>query len=422
MTRKIKFINYIALLFLAGCSSLAPLLFTPTPVPVTQATSTPQLEPTSTVPPPVGSQTLRVWLPVRFDPQAGTPSANLLKQRLADFEDEHPGVKIEVRIKSEDGNNDLLHSLSLTTAAATSVAPDLIALSYSDMGAAAQMGLVHPLDGLTTLLQEPDWYTVARELAHVQNSEFGLPFAADAQVIVYRVAVFDAPPSSWGSILNSGNQMVFPASDPKSYFSLSLYLSENNQLVDAQGVLTLDEKTLTRVLSFQKQALESGVVPPTVKDYQTDQQVVPMFYSGEAGAAVIWVSSDLGVRSGNYIPVFGLNDAPYSLADGWVWSLAGSDAEKQPLAVELAAYLVDSDYMALWTRAAGYLPTRPQALDGWEDTDLKESINGVLQAAHPIPSDAILMEVSPLLQQALIRIFNGEQPEVVAGSVIENLK
>jgi len=207
-----------------------------------------------------------------------------------------------------------------------------------------------------------------------------------------------------------------------SYFSLSLYLSENNQLVDAQGALTLDEETLSRVLSFHKQSLEAGILPPLLKDYQTDQQTMPIFYSGEAGVAVIWVSSDLGIESGEYIPVFGLTEAPYSLADGWVWSLAGSDTEKQSLAVELAAYLVDSDYMALWTSASGYLPTRPQALDAWEDVDLKESINLVLQSAHPVPSDTVLMEVSPLMQQALIRIFNGEQPEVVARSVIENLK
>jgi len=422
MTRKLRIANYVLLIFLTGCSSLAPFLYTPTPAPAAQATATPQLESTSTVPSSVRSQILRVWLPPRFDPDAGTPSADLLKQRLADFENEHPGVKIEVRIKPEDGNNDLLHSLSLTNVAATSVAPDLIALSYSDMGVAAQMGLIHPIDGLTTLLQDPDWYTVAREMGHVQSSEFGLPFAEDAQVIVYRPAVFSEIPSSWNSILNSGNQMVFPVSDPNSYFSLSLYMSENNQLADTQGVLTLDEETLIKVLSFHKLALETGLVPPLVKDYQTDQQTMPMFYGGDAGIAVIWVSSDLGIKSGNYIPVFGLNDAPYSLADGWVWSLAGSDAEKQPLAVELATYLVDSDYMALWTNSSGYLPTRPQALDGWDDASLKESINVVLQSAHPVPSDRVLMEVSPLMQQALIRIFNGEQPEAVAGSVIENLK
>jgi len=422
MTHKLRFVTYVPLIFLAGCSSLAPLLSAPTPVPVPQVTATPQPESLPTAIQPAGPRILRVWLPPRFDPNADTPSANLLKQRLADFQAEHPGLQIEVRVKSEGGNNGLLNSLSLTSLAAPSAAPDLIALSYSDMGSAAQMGLIHPIDGLTTIMQDPDWYVFARDLAHVQNSEFGLPFAADALVIVYRPAVFKEAPSIWGSIFESGNQMVFPASDPKSYFPLSLYLSENNQIADAQGALTLDEKTLTRVLTFYKQAIDAGAVPPAVKDFQTDQQSMPMFYDGEAGVAVIWVSSDLGIQSGQYLPLFGMDDMPYTLTDGWVWSLASSDSEKQSLVIELATYLVDSSYMSSWTDASGYLPTRPQALDGWADEELRGSINEVLQYAHPVPSDNVLTRAGPLMQQALVRIFNGEQPEAVAGSVIESLK
>jgi maltose-binding protein MalE len=96
--------------------------------------------------------------------------------------------------------------------------------------------------------------------------------------------------------------------------------------------------------------------------------------------------------------------------------------ENQPLAVELATYLVESGFMSEWTRASGYLPTRPQALEGWDDDQLKASINEVLQSAHPLPVDSVLSVVGPLMQEALVRIFNGEQPEVVARSVIESIK
>jgi hypothetical protein len=78
--------------------------------------------------------------------------------------------------------------------------------------------------------------------------------------------------------------------------------------------------------------------------------------------------------------------------------------------------------MSQWTLAAGVLPTRPQALNGWEDEELRGSIDEILQAAHPIPSEDIVSILGPLLQGALVRIFNGDQPEVVAQSVIEELK
>src|SRR3990172_9255477 len=88
-----------SLIFLAGCSSLAPMLaqLTPSPVAATsspeglQTTSTPGPDATETARPATEPRILRVWLPPQFDPNAGTASADLLKQRLADFEAQHPG-------------------------------------------------------------------------------------------------------------------------------------------------------------------------------------------------------------------------------------------------------------------------------------------------------------------------------------------
>ena len=100
MTRFLRFTYFLLLVTLVGCSSLAPILSTPTPAPVLEATSTPQVLPTSTVPAESGPQILRVWLPPQFDPSAETVSAGLLNQRLKDFEAEHPGITIEVRIKT----------------------------------------------------------------------------------------------------------------------------------------------------------------------------------------------------------------------------------------------------------------------------------------------------------------------------------
>lgn len=422
MSRFLRFIQIGLILFLAGCSSLAPLLTTPTPVPVLEATSTPQVTPTQTMPVLDQPSLLRVWLPPQFDPNAGTPSAELLKQRLLDFETDHPGVKLEIRIKAENGNTDLLDILSATSNAAPAVMPDLIALSYSDVQTAASTGFLHPLEGMTNILQDPDWYAVAREFGQYQNTEVGLPFASDAQLIVYRPAAFEPAPSSWNRITESGSYLVFPVSDPNAIFSINQYLSDGGQLTDEQGVITLNEETLTRVLSFHKIALETGTVPFEIGDFRTDEQSLQFFREGKADLAVAWASSDIKTQSGQYMPVLGLNDVSYSLANGWVWALAGTNVENQPLAVELATYLVESGFMSEWTRASGYLPTRPQALEGWDDDQLKVSINEVLQSAHPVPVDSVLSVVGPLMQEALVRIFNGEQPEVVARSVIESIK
>lgn len=362
---------------------------------------------------------LRVWLPPRFDPNAESPSAALLKGSLQEFENAHPDVQLEIRIKSEAN---ILDALTATSKAAPGAMPDLIALSHWDMQTVASAGYLHPIDGLTNLLDDPDWYAFARELGQIQNTDYGIPFAVDILLTVYRPSVFEAPPSTWEALFESGAFMVFPVSDPQALFTLSLYLSEGAQLVDDHGAAALDEAALVRVLTLVEQAIETETLLPLVKDYQTDTQSLLFFRDGHADFAVVRASSDIQTRSGSYAPLRGLNNAPYSVGYGWVWALAGSNLENQSLAVELASHLVDSTFMSEWTLSAGYLPTRPQALDGWEDEDLRKSIGEVLQFAQPLPSDEALSVVSPLLQQALMRIFNGEQPEAVARSVIEELQ
>src|SRR5512141_2767189 len=134
MTRIFRFVIFAGLFFSAGCASLEPFLAsltTPTPVPTQPSTSTPAAIATSTLPVEQSSSILRVWLPAQFNPSAESPAAKLLSQRLTDFESEHPGLKLEVRLKRAEADGDILNDLSVTSAAAPGALPDLILLSRS---------------------------------------------------------------------------------------------------------------------------------------------------------------------------------------------------------------------------------------------------------------------------------------------------
>ncbi|HEX9333639.1 MAG TPA: hypothetical protein VF896_17230, partial [Anaerolineales bacterium] len=95
----------------------------------------------------------------------------------------------------------------------------------------------------------------------------------------------------------------------------------------------------------------------------------------------------------------------------------GSNPENQQLAVKLAEFLVKDDFISEWTRATGYLPTRPSSVPEEDRT-----MAAILESAHPIPSDDVLAVLGPLMQEALTRVLNGEQPEAVAESVVQKLK
>ena len=411
IARAFKITPYLICIFLVGCASLAPLLSTPTPVAVLHATSTPQpvTIPTQTIQPITAVRTLRIWLPSRFDPSAGTDSANLLKQRLADFEAAHPRIKIEVRIKAEDGDNGLLNSLAITNVAASKALPDLIALSRPDLEAAVLKGLVHPIDGLSTILDDPNWYPYAHELGHIQNIGYGLPFAGDALVMIHRPGL---KANTWDELLASKELLVFSAGDPQSLTVLTLYMSAGGKLVNEQSAPTLEEGPLTQALTLLQKAVDAKVLLPALVNYETGTQAFQAYHDGRATLAIGWATD--GRDNTDAIQVIpSLGKTPTTFATGWVWSLAGSDPEVQQVATELAEYLIADDFVDQWLKGSGYLPTRlPQTAD----------VNAILEAAHAIPADEVLTVLGPILRQALTRILNGDQVDPVVRSVMEQFK
>lgn len=407
-------IYFVILALLVGCSSLAPLLPQPTPAPAPfgQATITPQpfAISTQTALPATEARVLRVWLPPRFDPNAKTESANLLKQRLIDFESTHPGLEIEVRIKAEEGETGLLNSLSITSSAAPIALPDLIALSRPDLETAALQGLLHPIDGLSTVLDDPNWYPYARELGHIQNIGYGLPFAGDALVLIHRP---ELEINTWDDILSSEEALLFPANDSQSLVMLDLYVSAGGKLVNEQGLPTLDEEPLTRTLTLIQAGFETKTFSASLLGFESDAQSFQAYRNRSAKMVITRAVNYREAEDGIRQPIPSLNNTPQTFANGWIWALAGSAPENQQAATELAEFLIADEFVGKWLGETGYLPTRLSQ-------DSEASV--ILESAHALPANDVLMVLGPIMNQALSRILNGEQVEAVVRSVLDQVK
>lgn len=415
--------------FLAGCSSLPSIdrewinqiLYTPTPVPL--PTATPTLAPSQVAhsltqePGPAVSEPeiLRIWLPPQFNPNANNPAAALLKGRLNSFEADHPGLQIEVRIKSESGDADLLNSLAVTSMAAPGALPDLIALSRHSLESAAQKGLIKPLEA-SGETQSPEWYPYGQQLSQIDGTLYGLPFAGDALVMIYRPDLVWI--KSWDDILLSDSQLVFAGADPSAEVALSLYASAGGALTDAQGKPTLDQDVLIKVLELFLKGRGVTLFPDAAKNISTDDQVLLEYRSQRADIGILHFSKFRASQDGLYQPLMGLGEEPhFTFSNGWTWALTGQTPEKQELARDLAEYLTADEFLSSWVTDAGYLPTRRTT--NAEQAD--ETVQDVIQASQPMPSADVVAALGPLLQEAVTRVLNGEQPEAVARSVIEKL-
>ena len=414
MISKVLRIAYIVIILsLAGCADLASLLTTPTPASASQSTTTPQPPALETQTPPVivEPRVLRVWLPPHFDPNADTDFAELLRQRLADFQSSHRGLRIEVRIKAVDGKAGLLNSLSITSAAAASASPDLIALSRVDLESAAKKGLLRPMDGLSTLLDDPNWYPFARELGHIQDIGYGLPFAADALVLIHRP---DLEINTWEDILSSEEPLLFPGDSSRLLVLLSIYASTGGKLVNEQGLPTLEEQALSQTLTIFHDGLEAEIFSPSMLESTTSEQPVQ---ADRAGMIVNWAVNNWTVGQNVMQPIPGQGVSAHAFANGWLWALAGSAPENQQMATELAEYLMEDAFLGEWTRETGYLPTRITLVD-----DQNAELSTVLESAQVLPSDEVISTWGPILSQAASRVLNGEQVEVVVQSVMEQIQ
>lgn len=409
----------ILIAVLAACINFPSTNTSSTPAP--EITLTPTAITLTVATPPVEAtpQTLRIWLPPEFDPAAGTPAGDLLQARLDDFNSRRPDLNVEVRIKVIDGQASLLNALISAKQTAPSALPDLIALPASDLETAVLGGLVSPIDGLTTLLDDPDWFGYARELAHIQNTVYGLPFAADALGLLYHPQPDNPLPTNWETLLEE-NSLLFPADDPQALFSLCLYLSTNNPLQNEEGQLNFAQATLTDLLTFY----QSDFISPGVTQYQNNDQTREAYNTSNI-ATVTWATQyldDMPVDSA-LIPVPGLGEESCSLATTWLWALAGSSPDMQPVAVELAEFLSDSEFLATWTAAAGVLPPRPTALDAWPENSTKFALREISRIAHPVPSADVLQTLGPIFRDAAMSVLQEQaSPSEAAQTALERLQ
>jgi len=405
----------ILIFLLAGCDNIkipwldfdqsSPLttpsepsgLFTP------EADITPT--PTTVLPP----TDLIIWLPPEMNIEGEQPAAALLKAKLEAFSKQHDEIEIIVRIKEVSGAGGLLDTLSATSAVAADTLPDLIALPRADLETASLKSLVFPVDGLTNIIDLPDWFNYAYDMALIQGSAYGIPFIGDSLVLVYRTDAVTAPLSNWDAILTSGLTIAFAGNDPQSNLTLALYMASGGPVQDNQRRPTLDVDILTEVLKLYSTGTVSGALSQLSIDLQTEEQAWKAYQQQQTSAAVISLTRYLQnlPENSSIILLPSLVETPATAASGWVWAVGTPKAERQTLAVQLAETLVEPDFLAAWSQALGRMPARTSSLDGWKDAAQKSLLSQISLSSILKPSNDIVNSLGPLLREATIQVMKG---------------
>jgi ABC-type glycerol-3-phosphate transport system substrate-binding protein len=283
---------------------------------------------------------------------------------------------------------------------------------------------VFPFDGLSTVIDENDWYSYARQLAMVQGATFALPFAGDALLVAYRPALVVAPPADWEAIFRLGQPLAMPAGDSQALLVLALYQSLGGQVEDAQRRPMLQPEVLSQVLQVLADGEQRGIFPYWLSQYETYAQTWQAYRDERVNALVTWASdylTNLPVDTAA-VALPPLAETRLTLATSWGWAVADPDPERRALSVRLAEFLADGDFLPEWPEAAGYLPTRPSALAAWTDGSLQTLLSTVAISAQARPTNDLLVSQGPVLKEATLKVLKRESdPTQAAQAAAEHL-
>ena len=392
---------------LAACSPApTPQPPTTTAAPVVPPTLTPEPGPTATPSPLV----LRAWVAPAFAPDPQSEAGGLLQARLEAFEAAHPNVKVEIRLKDEAGPAGLLETLQAALRVAPAALPDLITLDSSDL---AQAAVGAGLAALIPLPEEADAgiFDFARQAVEIGGERYGQPFGSRADVLVFRVDSFARAPRSWSDLLSSTPPFLFPAGDPEALTTLAEYLSLEAGLADERGELRLDPLALEEVLAFYGSAHNAGLLPLTVRQYESSLETWGAFHEGRASSAVapLHVFLAEGRPTTEWAAPLPTRDgAGVCLALAWSWALVTQDPERKQLANDLMAWLTDPTFLGPWTQALGLLPVDRATLDAWLDGTDKTLAEQLIKVARPTPMIGVRSAVGAPIRAAVDSVLSGQ--------------
>jgi len=428
MMKKLTFLIWAGILLLVSSCAQFPFLdrFQAQTTPTPDRTPTLPTSPTATASPePAGPETksLTIWVPPQWDPNAENDSGELFRQRVDEFSNQLPSVRVTLRVKALNGPGGILETLKAAQDAAPLVIPDVVALPRSSMEQAVSDGTITALDENENFSPPESWYPYASQLATVNERIYGMPFAADVLVLAYKSDSIEEPPGDWESLLTTQKPMAFPASDTNALVTMAFYESLGGNIAVLNDHYVLDRSPLRRLFSFYQRANEADVMPYWLTQFDSDQQAWNAYRDRQSTQVITWSSNYLTSDSPNTalgaLPTS--NGMPFSYATGWMWSVTTTDPEQADLALQFIDFVSEEEFIADWNSAAGFVPVHSTALSPWLAQNENLSVfEQLLPASKSIPSQDELDQIGPVFNQAVLSVLKEQmEPEEAVSQVLD---
>jgi ABC-type glycerol-3-phosphate transport system substrate-binding protein len=407
---RISIILVFVLVILSACSSRLPAISQEaTATSIIGAVETPIVIPSNTEA-ALGPVQLTIWLGPEFSPSRGDLAAQLLQNQLDSFQELNPNVQIDIRIKEEVGEGNLIDSLLAAQSAAPIALPDLVLLSSDVMPKAIKSNLLLSLDARLSETLNDDWYSFGLQAVQQEGQSYGLPLAGDALILMHRFSALEQLPQSWERSLQEPLAIAFAAADANAYFSLLHLANGTNKSGPLTEDSTYSAEQIEDLLTYYFDGEAIGVFPFWLSQFDNQEQSWQAFVEGQSAMAVTWSSRFLSSSDSNLgaglLPT--QDGQGFSLAKTWSWALINRGNDLSPVTVELAQHLTTPEFIAQWTSAVGLLPTRSSSLTAWSPDDRQVLASQVAPIANVMPPPSIRNQIGLTLSEIIVALLKQE--------------
>jgi ABC-type glycerol-3-phosphate transport system substrate-binding protein len=279
----------------------------------------------------------------------------------------------------------------------------------------------------------------------VDGQIYGLPYIVDVSLLVYYAADADddavevtpqveddeaadaAPPWTFNHILDHELEWVFPAGRATGVNNVFLiqYLEAGGVPLDAASTMTLNPDAVRSVLEFYEQLARAGLISEEVFEYTSARDYFSILVGGSLSAAVVDSSMYLQMRADDVpvlaVPIPTESGRAASVANGWMWVVPTSSAERQTTAARFLSWMMESDRHREFAEAIYGLPSQRTALQSL-DHELVDVylLNAIASSPATIPPDGSSGTLARAMQNALIAVISGQSTaEDATRAVIE---
>jgi sn-glycerol 3-phosphate transport system substrate-binding protein len=350
---------------------------------------------------PAMAQELSLYYPVAV----GGPITKIVETLAADFEKEHPGIKIKP-VYAGSYQDTLTKVL---TAAKSGDAPHMAVMLSTDMYTLIDEGVVVPFDELVKTAADRAWmnsfYPAFMKNSQTGGKTWGIPFQRSTIVMYWNKELFkqagldpNRPPQNWAELVEYGKKLTqrdatgkvstWGVQIPSSgfpYWLFQAFTTQNGvELMNTEGTQTyFDKPEAVEALQYWVDlSRKHQIHPPGIVEWGTTPKD---FF--ERKAAIIWTTTgnltnirnnakfDFGVAM---LPAGKQRGTPTGGGNFYVFKKAS--ATEREAAMKFIQWVTSPKRAAEWAVATGYVAVSPAA---WDTPEMKKYL-----ADFPAPTVA----------------------------------